>query len=340
MDASFLFGDQFKFKNRFIGKKIYLNVIAKFNLVTNYPSLTWPSAICASKEGRQVVNFVPRKKLNWRGVSLFVDDYIKYSTNDSLRSDFNVALLIESKAIKTYHYQMLAEHHNNFDLIMTHDIDIYKKFISKAVFIPADTVSLRDDSWGMHHNSKNKILSHLFSDKKNTSGHRLRHSVSQLLSHKYPGLCDQFGLGVGKFVENKHETLVNYMFAFAIENTRYDFYFTEKLLDCFISGTIPIYWGPPSITKFFDIRGVLSFSDSNQLQMILSQIQKDPINLYQKLYPWALINYQLSLNYLYLDDLIVYSILNMLDTSNRFDALLPYLIDPQDHLADLSFKYK
>ena len=179
-----LFGDQFKFKNRFIDKKIYLNVIAKFNLVTNYPSLTWPSTICASKEGRQVVNFVPRKKLNWRGVSLFVDDYIKYSTNDSLRSDFNVALLIESKAIKTYHYQMLAEHHNNFDLIMTHDIDIYKKFITKAVFIPADTVSLRDDSWGMHHNSKKKILSHLFSDKK-TSGHRLRHSVSQLLSLNY-----------------------------------------------------------------------------------------------------------------------------------------------------------
>ena len=73
--------------------------------------------------------------------------------------------------------------------------------------------------------------------------------------------------------------------------------------------------------------------------MILSQIQKDPINLYQKLYPWALINYQLS-NYLYLDDLIVYSILNMLESSNRFDSLLPYLMDPQDHLADLSFKYK
>ena len=44
-----------------------------------------------------------------------------------------------------------------------------------------------------------------------------------------------------------------------MENSKHDFYFTEKLIDCFLTGTVPIYWGCPGIGKFFDTNGILSF---------------------------------------------------------------------------------
>ena len=34
-------------------------------------------------------------------------------------------------------------------------------------------------------------------------------------------------------------------------NGRGDYEFDEKLIDCFLTGTVPIFWGCPSIDKFF-----------------------------------------------------------------------------------------
>jgi hypothetical protein len=47
-----------------------------------------------------------------------------------------------------------------------------------------------------------------------------------------------------------------------IENDRAPNYFTEKLIDCFALGTIPIYWGCPNIGDFFDARGIITMEDS------------------------------------------------------------------------------
>jgi len=45
------------------------------------------------------------------------------------------------------------------------------------------------------------------------------------------------------FCENKIETISNYKFCICAENVEYDGYVTEKIIDCFIAGTIPIYFG-------------------------------------------------------------------------------------------------
>lgn len=42
----------------------------------------------------------------------------------------------------------------------------------------------------------------------------------------------------------------------AIENCESRFYFSEKLLDCFLTDTIPIYWGCRNIGEYFDLRGI------------------------------------------------------------------------------------
>jgi hypothetical protein len=42
------------------------------------------------------------------------------------------------------------------------------------------------------------------------------------------------------------------MYSVAIENSSIPNYFTEKLIDCLITKTIPIYWGCPNIDEYFD----------------------------------------------------------------------------------------
>ena len=52
-------------------------------------------------------------------------------------------------------------------------------------------------------------------------------------------------------IKNKHETLKRYKFSFCYENIQnIDGYITEKIFDCFFSGTIPIYLGANNIEKF------------------------------------------------------------------------------------------
>ena len=46
------------------------------------------------------------------------------------------------------------------------------------------------------------------------------------------------------------------MFQIATENVQKEFYFTDKILDCAITGTVPIYWGPKNIGNFFSTQRV------------------------------------------------------------------------------------
>ena len=71
---------------------------------------------------------------------------------------------------------------------------------------------------------------------------------------------DLFGRGFNE-IENKEEGLCDYMFSVAIENGQYETYFTEKILDCFATGTIPVYLGAPDIGNYFNLDGIVNLSE-------------------------------------------------------------------------------
>jgi hypothetical protein len=67
------------------------------------------------------------------------------------------------------------------------------------------------------------------------------------------GQFDLYGQGwppaVGKGCSDKIETMSHYKFSLVIENGRYPGYLTEKLIHCFVAGTVPIYLGAPDVTS-------------------------------------------------------------------------------------------
>jgi hypothetical protein len=70
------------------------------------------------------------------------------------------------------------------------------------------------------------------------------------------------------------------MFSIAIENAIYDTYFTEKLTDCFATGTIPIFYGSKGVTEYFNEDGILWLDDEFDMTVLTEDLynsKKDAI---------------------------------------------------------------
>ena len=57
---------------------------------------------------------------------------------------------------------------------------------------------------------------------------------------------------IGRQIINKREFLSSYKFSIAMENSEGDGYISEKIVDAFLAGTIPIYYGDYMIDEFIN----------------------------------------------------------------------------------------
>jgi len=65
------------------------------------------------------------------------------------------------------------------------------------------------------------------------------------------------------------------MFHIAIENIKRDNFYTEKILDAFLTKTIPIYYGCPNIGEFFNSDGIITFDNETQAIDICNSLTED-----------------------------------------------------------------
>ena len=65
------------------------------------------------------------------------------------------------------------------------------------------------------------------------------------------------------------------MFSIVVENYQDELYFTEKILNCFATGTIPIYFGAKNIDNKFNGGGILTFKSIEELTEILKSLNQD-----------------------------------------------------------------
>ncbi|WP_405606347.1 glycosyltransferase family 10 domain-containing protein [Polaribacter sp. Asnod1-A03] len=81
-----------------------------------------------------------------------------------------------------------------------------------------------------------------------------------------------FGKGF-KEIDNKWDVLKNFKYTLAIENSNHKDYWTEKIMDAFLSYTMPIYYGCPNITKYFPKEAII-FIDINKPEEATKIIQE------------------------------------------------------------------
>lgn len=72
------------------------------------------------------------------------------------------------------------------------------------------------------------------------------------------------------------------MFGAVIENTSHRGYFTEKIMDCFLLKTIPIYWGCSNIDDFFNPKGIIKFTNVDDFIYIINNLDENYYNEHLK----------------------------------------------------------
>jgi hypothetical protein len=114
---------------------------------------------------------------------------------------------------------------------------------------------------------KRKLISVITSNKNHTKGHHDRLAFVEKLKKHYGDKIDVFGRGFNSFGD-KWDVLAPYKYHIAIENSQADYYLTEKLTDCYITNTYPIYYGCTNAEKFFPKEAFLSIDINNAEEAI------------------------------------------------------------------------
>jgi hypothetical protein len=114
-------------------------------------------------------------------------------------------------------------------------------------------------------------VSHICSSKNQLPGHSLRHQAFNLISNlPYKKL----NIKTPPRIESKEILFDGYQYSVIIENIKKDNWFTEKLIDCLVTKTIPIYYGAANIGNFFDASYFPTFNTIYELESILSTINE------------------------------------------------------------------
>lgn len=212
------------------------------------------------------------KEFNWVQedfpVKVFVDGAIPLGLSYHKKlGERKIAWVCESRAIfhsmcfpRDLWEQKFEEIAESYDLLFTSE----KSWVGKAsnvFYCPAGS----NLPWIRNQDifPKTKLASLIASPKKTTFGHALRHELADKFKDTvdlYGGVCGSKRLNPGVPWGDKSEALNDYMFSITIENDKYETYYTEKLTDCFATGTIPIYWGSPDIGDIFNKDGIIELT--------------------------------------------------------------------------------
>lgn len=135
---------------------------------------------------------------------------------------------------------------------------------------------------------KTKLCSIIASPKNYAYGHKLRHAIIETFRGNLDvyGGADNSPVIRGEDRWDKSPGLKDYMFSFVVENDSYSTYYTEKLTDCFLTGTIPIYWGAPDIDTVFDENGIIKLHNGFDIRTLTPELFESKLesvyNNYQK----------------------------------------------------------
>lgn len=203
-------------------------------------------------------------------ICFFTDRVLSQAINDP--SERKIAWLYEPKSIDPTTYQWIINNHHIFDYVFTYDktlCDINEKFL----FYPHGGIWIKDEDFKVY--EKTKFCSIIASNKRQTIGHRLRHDVIREMGD----IIDVYGKGYTP-IDDKITGLMDYKYHIVIENTIQDDYFTEKIMDCLSTGTIPLYWGTKNINNYFD--NIITFNTIDELKVIIDKIKKNEIKYSEK----------------------------------------------------------
>jgi len=212
-------------------------------------------------------------------------------------------------------YEYLRKNKDKFDYIICYDAG---KVISDKTLplICGGSWIIKEDYMNIDKSLKKFQISNLCGTKTVTKAHNLRITlyINQLILKDYPIVffrtpIDGHGSGgdilpdinMNPFIPSAHSSKIllfkEFQYSIVIENSREPYYFSEKLIDCLITKTIPIYYGCENISKFFVTDGWIILESHNiigELYEKLKILDKDYYKKYEEVIEH---NYKKAISY-------------------------------------------
>ena len=224
-------------------------------------------------------------------------------------SDINIISFQEPNEYFGLH-DWVIQNKDLFNIILTQSDKVLNN-CNNAIYQPFGHTWLKPDQYNKEHEKKFQ-LSHLCGKLNKTYGHSLRHeTLARQNEFSIPlNFYDVYGdrSNIEDARLGKEFIFGDSQFGVVIENTSHRGYFTEKILDCFLLKTIPIYWGCSNIGDYFDIDGIITFNNIDDLVYKTNQLNE---SYYQNRKEIIDKNWQLALNYVHYEQNIINTITNI-----------------------------
>lgn len=203
-------------------------------------------------------------------------------------------LLYESPSIMGRTYDLVPAFIDKLKYLFTPNSSLISQYPDKARYVPGGGVwkvildKIKQDTFP----EKQELVSMLSSSKMMCGLHHYRLNIARIL--KTTSIAPHvFIQDVGEYIDAM-STLANYRYSIVLENHISETYFTEKILNCFAAGVVPIYLGANKIDYFFDGSGIIKFRSLDQLFKILQSISVED---WEKRIPALKKNKYLALQY-------------------------------------------
>jgi len=224
-------------------------------------SLNENGFLTSTKDRRPILISYKEKLMSYDGITVFSDEYMYSEFPDQVKTKTKVGWCLESPSVKPQVTEHLEKIEHKFDYIITFRKDLIEKNPKKYLPAIVGGTWINENDHNLYTDVKDKNCSIILSGKAFLPGQRLRHTICQQVQG-----IDKFGGGTAAgHIFDKLDSLKNYKFSFVVENCQHYNYFTEKIIDAFVTGCIPLYWGCPNIGDFFDINGIIIFNTMDDI---------------------------------------------------------------------------
>lgn len=190
--------------------------------------------------------------------------------------DLFVLVVCEPEAISRLRSRVI-ENRDRYDMILTHDEEIIKACPNARLCVYGTTWIPKEVYENIDVASKHRKISNITGWKEMTPAHVYRKQLymNQL---RIPLPITWFRSSKGALLppiqtnpvvyDDKNVLFSEFQFSLVIENCRQANYFTEKLMDCLLTKTIPIYYGCSNIGRYFDTQGWIILETTNPDELV------------------------------------------------------------------------
>jgi len=195
-----------------------------------------------------------------KDISLFMD--AMPSEAELKLNPINIIVINEPNEYFGLH-DWVIKNHIHFTKILTWSFKVLNQ-CKNAEYISFGDSWFKPDQYEKEHD-KTFSIAHLCGKLLLTHGHQLRHEIlnrqNEIMIPKnfYYTIGDRYNIENARI--GKEQVYASSGFGVCIENVNCKGWFTEKIIDCFLLKSIPVYWGCSNIHEFFNIDGIIKFEN-------------------------------------------------------------------------------